>query len=108
MISKKIRSFRFTGTLDGPDNFDVVSFSNLELTDHEINTIWSITNSNAILEQCSCVSIIEEDDFDGMPGQSDTFFKYEATSKKILREELKIVISAILRSRISPAEGVTY
>lgn len=87
MPSKQPRPFRFTGTLDGPDDFDLVSLSGLERSDDQYDQLWSVANPNDILDQCSCVSIIEEKDFDGMPGQSDTFFKYEATSKKELREE---------------------
>ena len=98
MAAKKPRPFRFTGTLDGPDDLNLVRFSGLELTDSQYDRLWSVINPNDILEQCSCVSIIEESDFDGMPGQSDTFFKYEATSKKELREELKEVILEILQN----------
>lgn len=104
MPSKQPRPFRFTGTLDGPDDFDLVSLSGLELSDDQYNQLWSVTSPNDILNQCSSVSIIEESDFDGMPGQSDTFFKYEATSKKELREELKEVVSEILNNASKEAE----
>ena len=98
MASNQPRPYRFTGTLDGPDNLDVISFSGLELTDDQCDQIWSVTNPNRVLEQCSCVSLVEESEFDGMPGQSDTFFKWEATDEKKLREELKEVILAVLAS----------
>ena len=98
MPSKRARPFRFTGTLDGPDGFDFISFSGLELTDDQYDQLWSVTNHNDILGQCSSVGIIEESDFDGMPGQSDTFFIYEAASKKELKEELKKVILDILQN----------
>lgn len=47
------------------------------------------------------VSIIEESDFDGMPGQSDTFFKYKATSEKELGVELKEIILNIFQKASS-------
>lgn len=99
MRSEHLKPFKLTGTLDGPDDFDLASFAGLELTDDQYDKLWSVTNPNAILYECPCVNVIEKSEFEGLPGQSDVFFEYEATSADLLREELKVAIMRTLTSQ---------
>jgi hypothetical protein len=53
----------------------VVALFKVELTDDQRERFWSVARPNAILKPCPSLNMLEEYDFEGTPGQSDTSLK---------------------------------
>lgn len=91
--------FEFTGTLiEGPD-IDLTSIAELDLSDDQLDTLWSWTNSRDLLLSCPCVEEFCEEEIDDNPEASDSYYRYVAASKAVLRDELQEAISKILDER---------
>jgi hypothetical protein len=88
--------FEFTGTLEGPDDLDLVALSGLTLSDAERNALWGSTNSRSLLRECPSLDEFEDGGFDERPGQSDIYFKYSISSREQLGVELKVAIEALI------------
>jgi hypothetical protein len=58
--------------VDGPD-FDVIYGSGLELTATQHDQLCEF-DWQSIVDECHEAEVIEEDDFEGGPGMSDTYY----------------------------------
>ncbi len=92
-------AFVFRGTrMEGPD-VDITSLAGLDLTEAEQEMLWDAVNERDLLLSCPCVTEIEEDTIDDAPGLSDSYYRYEATSREDLIKELREAIQEILHGR---------
>ena len=90
----------FGGSLvDGP-LIDPVRLAKLDLTDDEYDQLVNENNYRDLLLECRCVEEIELGEFNGGPGASDVFYRYEASSKSQLSAELRrIILDKLGRSK---------
>ena len=94
------KGFTFTGSLvDGP-GIDLLELAGLDLTDEEHDRIWNaISPRDLLVEELSEVcEEIELSEFEGGPGQSDTFYEYHCANKTAFVAQLRRVLRALLKA----------
>ena len=87
-----------TGSLMNGLSIDLVEYAGIEdLFDSEEEALWSEHSDISIVEQCSHAELVVTGEIDEMPGQSDEFYKLEASDIKAFKNELKQVIESIIK-----------
>lgn len=82
----------FQGSLiDGPEK-SIERLSGLALTDDQWEYIFDNFNERELLLECGSLVEIEEEEFEGGPGQSDTYYRYEADDPEEFKRELAALI----------------
>jgi hypothetical protein len=94
MPNQSEKPYVFFGSLvDGP-NIDLIKTAGLNLSDRDWDQLWGNINPRDLLLECACIEETDVDESDNFPGQSDAFYRYEATSLEKLKSELKESIEA--------------
>lgn len=89
----------FRGSLiDGPEK-SIERLSGLSLTDDQWEFIFDNFNERQLLLECDSLVEIEEEEFEGGPGQSDTYYRYEADAPEEFKRELAALILEKLEQR---------
>ncbi len=90
----------FRGSLvDGPGE-SIEKLSGLSLTDDQWEFIYDNFNARELLLECGSLVEIEEGEFEGGPGQSDTYYRYEADDPEEFKRELAALILEKLEQQL--------
>ena len=81
----------FRATQTGGSDLDLVELAGLSFLQELIYELVLETNWDGILHECVSATVIEEEEFEGGPGQSDTFYRVEVDDLESLRREVKTI-----------------
>ncbi len=77
--------------VDGP-SIDLFNAAGLEWTEQLDDAVWGERNWLTLLEECSSITIIEIEEYEGGPGMSDTYYWVAVDDPELFCRELKEIM----------------
>ena len=87
----------FSASLMNGPSVDLLEIAGYEWTPELNDAVWGEYNWKSLLEECSSIEIIEVEEHDEIPGMSDKYFWVAVDDEEKFKEELRGMISSIIK-----------